>query len=62
MEFRCPHCKSSKSLATRVQGPDDLQYQTDVSHIRELWQCMECDEYFFIEFELSNIIPLVVKE
>lgn len=61
MEFNCPHCKSA-GCATRVQGPDDLQYQVGIDTIRELWQCERCDEYFTVEYKLSKITALVEKE
>lgn len=61
MEFKCPHCHDS-GCATRVQGPDDLQYQVSVEYVRELWQCNECDNYFIVEFELKNIVKLVKEE
>jgi len=62
MDFICPHCKDEHGEATRVQGPDDLQYQTNIEYIRELWQCNECDKYFTVEFELTKITALVEKE
>lgn len=58
MNFECPHCHTD-GCATRVQGPDDLQYQVSVDNIRELWQCNKCNEYFVVEFELKKIYKLV---
>jgi len=62
MDFMCPHCRDKFGTASRVQGPDDLQYLSDINHIRELWQCNECDNYFIIEFSLSKITALAEKE
>ena len=60
VKFHCPHCKSEGQYSgcQRVQGPDDLLYMENIDHIRELWQCGECDQYFIVIFELKDIIKL----
>ena len=52
--WKCPHC--GHRSGTMVFSHDRFDYMfEDPNHMKELWQCSECDGWFFAYFKLYKI-------
>ena len=68
VEIRCPNCKESldhdcdvpHSYIELVKGPEF--FSTEFSHLKELWYCPNCDNYFEVYYKFDKIVPLIKKE
>ena len=57
IKWACPHCKHESGTMAADHEQFDWMFE-DAEEMKQLWQCAECHEYYFVYYEVVKITAL----